>query len=418
MGIWRYAADLAPAVPSALRLTLGEGSTPLEAAPGLARSLGLDALWLKREDRNPTGSHKDRGVAFQVSLARAVAVANGRPLARIALSSSGNAAISAAAYGRLAPIDVVAFVAPDTAPAKLALLREHGAIVVRSPNALTLCQAWCTERDVPNLRPSTDPSAVEGFQTLGWEILTDLAASADGQDAAGVAVFTYVSSATSLVGIGRAFARGSQSGANGAPSLNAVQGLGAASVAGPLDANPPRPGPTSTHETSHAANGHHASVDRPAVSAEGAAPTTGRLGALGARKTRRLGEAHRVVVASGGAGWVITDAQADVADALLRAAGICAAIEGAASLAAAARAAAETGVRRAVVVLTGAARDGDEADSADGADAAADRRSAAMVERSAVPHAAADALPHATSLAQTIGDVDDLVAAHVAAAGR
>ena len=45
---------------------LGEWPTPLEAAPGLARALGLEALWLKREDRSSLqyGGNKLRGLEF------------------------------------------------------------------------------------------------------------------------------------------------------------------------------------------------------------------------------------------------------------------------------------------------------------------------------------------------------------------
>src|SRR5690242_11618354 len=42
--------------------SLGNWPTALEAAPGLARALGLQALWLKREDR--AGGNKVRGLEF------------------------------------------------------------------------------------------------------------------------------------------------------------------------------------------------------------------------------------------------------------------------------------------------------------------------------------------------------------------
>lgn len=377
-------------MPPAFRLTLGEGATPLEWAPELARAVGLEALWLKREDRNPTGSHKDRGVAFQLAAARAAAAAAGATLARIALSSSGNAAISAAAFGRAASVEVVAFVAPDTAAAKIAELRRLGAVVVRTPYAVGLCQAWSAARGVPNLRPSTDPHAVEGFQTLGWEIAAELAGLDPARRPAAEAVFTFVSSATSLVGIGRAFARAQAVvGTAVAPALHAVQGAGAAAVAGPLDARRLPP-----------------SGD----AADGPPPSTGRLGAGGARKTRRLGEAQRLIAAGGGGGWVVTEAEAAAADALLRRVGIAVSIEGAASLAAVGRAAAERGVRRAVVVLTGAERTA--AGAADDDKALGAGRDAAWA---VLPASPADDMPTA---ALTIEDVDAIVASCAAARGE
>jgi len=330
-GIWRYADAFEPRIDPPYRISLGEGHTPLEPAPQLAAALGLTSLWLKREDRNPTGSHKDRGMAFQVSAAIAAAAAGGRALRHVALSSSGNAAIAAAAYGRAAGLGVVAFVAPGTDPGKVRAVRANGAAVVMSPNALTLCEAWCVARSVPNLRPSTDPAAVEGFLTLGWEILSDLRDQAVAPAHMPEALFTFVSSAASFVGIGRAFDRREVAGferAVPAPALHAVQGVGGP-VAAPFDA-------------------------RPAASAL----QPGRVGALGARKTRRLGEAQRRIRGTHGGGWWITDDEAEAADELLRAHGVHAALEAAAALAAARRAAAESGIRTAIVIVTGADRAG------------------------------------------------------------
>ena len=42
--------------------SLGDWPTPLEAHPSLAHAVGLDALWLKREDH--AGGNKVRGLEF------------------------------------------------------------------------------------------------------------------------------------------------------------------------------------------------------------------------------------------------------------------------------------------------------------------------------------------------------------------
>ena len=295
-------------------MSLGEGGTPAEAHPALAAALGLDRLVLKREDASPTGSHKDRGVAFQVSV---LASTKPRPDWLI-ISSSGNAAIATARYGREAGISVAAFVAPRTPPAKLALIAAGGAVVLLADRALTLARDVAAARGWPNLRPSTDSTAPEGFQSLGWELLE--------VEPPVEAVFTFASSATSLVGIGRAWqeALGADRVAS-VPELHVVQGTGAHPVAGEFD-------PREVHDV------------------------RGRVGALGARKTRRVGEAKRLLRAFGGSGWVVTDAEAEAADRLLAEHGIDAALEGAAALAAAARAARERGLRSAAVVITGAKR--------------------------------------------------------------
>lgn len=73
-------------------VSLGEGDTPCLELPRLARELGIRQLSAKHEGMNPTGSHKDRMSAQGVS--RALDVGAGT----VVLASSGNAAVSAAAY--------------------------------------------------------------------------------------------------------------------------------------------------------------------------------------------------------------------------------------------------------------------------------------------------------------------------------
>ena len=50
-------------------ITLGEGGTPLVAAPALAKLVGAEEVYLKVEGMNPTGSFKDRGMTMAVSKA-------------------------------------------------------------------------------------------------------------------------------------------------------------------------------------------------------------------------------------------------------------------------------------------------------------------------------------------------------------
>jgi threonine synthase len=300
------------AVPPERRVTLGEGDTPLVPAPRLAASIGLERLYLKREGLNPTGSHKARGAAFQVPAVAATAA--GR-LAWVTVSSSGNAAVAIAAYARPAGVGVAAFLSAATPAAKLAPLARFGANVFLCATPLHMAEEFAAATGAPNLRPSVHPLAVDGFLSLGWE-LAEARPEAD-------AIFTFVSSGASFVGLGRALDRaGTVVGRHWPAALHAVQGTGGASVA---------------------------AADEP----ERARLPAGTLGELAGRKTRRLGEARRWMAATGGRGWVVTDAEAAAALELLLGHGIDTSLEGAASLAAAGRAAAETGLRSAVVVLTG-----------------------------------------------------------------
>ena len=67
MSIWKYSDDFIPQIENDFQLSVGEGNTPLESFPALATRFNLDNIYLKREDNNPTGSHKDRGLAYHLS---------------------------------------------------------------------------------------------------------------------------------------------------------------------------------------------------------------------------------------------------------------------------------------------------------------------------------------------------------------
>src|SRR5207245_7584792 len=94
-GLWRW-HELLPVHRWESVLYLGEGGTPLQAAPRLRSWLGLTALAVKRESLNPTGSFKARGMAVAVS--RAVELG----ARHLVAPSAGNAGGALAAYAAAA----------------------------------------------------------------------------------------------------------------------------------------------------------------------------------------------------------------------------------------------------------------------------------------------------------------------------
>src|SRR3954471_7782609 len=85
---WHESLPFAPEDPI---VSLGEGSTPLVMAERVSERVGAE-VWLKIEGANPTGSVKDRGMAWAVR----AAVREGAPA--VICASTGNTAASAAAY--------------------------------------------------------------------------------------------------------------------------------------------------------------------------------------------------------------------------------------------------------------------------------------------------------------------------------
>ena len=166
---WR---DRLPVTPRTPALTLGEGDTPLVAAPTLARDIGCAELWLKVEGQNPTGSFKDRGMVVAVAKASEA----GAKLAVCA--STGNTSASAAAYCAAAGI-TCRVVVPEgkVALGKLAQALAHGArIVVLRGNfdtALTAVRALAARGGIALLN-SVNPYRLEGQKTAACEIVESL----------------------------------------------------------------------------------------------------------------------------------------------------------------------------------------------------------------------------------------------------
>ncbi len=123
--LWRYLPLLPVFDPGGFGTPLrAAGWTPLYAPEALAKSLGLEYLWVKDESRNPTASFKDRASAVVVGRAREI----GAEI--VVTASTGNA--GAALAGMSAAVGQKAIIfAPKTAPpAKVAQLLVYGAQVL------------------------------------------------------------------------------------------------------------------------------------------------------------------------------------------------------------------------------------------------------------------------------------------------
>ena len=120
-GVITEYADRLPAHVAERIVTLGEGGTPLVAAPALSDRTGAD-VYVKVEGMNPTGSFKDRGMTTAISAAA------GRGAKAVVCASTGNTSASAAAYATRAGMTCAVLV-PDgkIAMGKLSQAIAHGA---------------------------------------------------------------------------------------------------------------------------------------------------------------------------------------------------------------------------------------------------------------------------------------------------
>lgn len=190
-GIWRFSNLYAEKVPPAFRLNLGDGQTPLIENTRLAREVGLEQLYFKREDENASGSLKGRSLAYQISLL------SSRGQKACVLSTSGNAGIAAARYGAAAGIRVIVLLSPRTERAKLAEMSVFRPLIIVSKRAPRLANYIAAKYKLDNLRPTLDDASLEGFKSIAWE-MDEAGAKFD-------AVFTFVTSGSSFLGMYEAF---------------------------------------------------------------------------------------------------------------------------------------------------------------------------------------------------------------------
>jgi threonine synthase len=157
-------------------ISLGEGSTPLLAAPRLSERLGLDVR-LKWEASNPTGSYKDRGMTVAVSKA----VEQGA--AAVICASTGNTAASAAAYAARAGLPALVLTPKGAVTgAKMAQTRLLGARVLEVRGDFDEALAAARElagRGTHALVNSLNPHRREGQKTAVFEIVEELDGAPD-----------------------------------------------------------------------------------------------------------------------------------------------------------------------------------------------------------------------------------------------
>ena len=155
------------------------GHTPLVGLPRLSPSADV-RLWAKLEDRNPTGSVKDRAALAMVEAAEADGTLT--PGATILEPTSGNTGISLAMAARLKGYRIVCVMPENTSPERTQLLHMWGASIVYSPAAGGSNEAVRVAKEMAVEHPDWvllyqygNPANTEAhYRGTGPEILADL----------------------------------------------------------------------------------------------------------------------------------------------------------------------------------------------------------------------------------------------------
>lgn len=155
------------------------GGTPLVGLPRLSPSEDV-RLWAKLEDRNPTGSIKDRAALAMVEQAEKDGLL--RPGCTILEPTSGNTGISLAMAARLKGYRLVCVMPENTSIERKQILQMWGAEVVSSPAAGGSNEAVRVAKQIAQEHPDWvmlyqygNPANAEAhYRGTGPEILADL----------------------------------------------------------------------------------------------------------------------------------------------------------------------------------------------------------------------------------------------------
>ena len=155
------------------------GGTPLVGLPSLSPGSGV-RLWAKLEERNPTGSVKDRPALFMVEQAEK----EGRlePGSVILEPTSGNTGIALAMIARLRGYRMICVMPENTSAERRQLLEMYGAQIISSPAAGGSNEAVRVARQLAAEHPEwvmlyqygNQANIQSHYETTGPELLADL----------------------------------------------------------------------------------------------------------------------------------------------------------------------------------------------------------------------------------------------------
>jgi [CysO sulfur-carrier protein]-thiocarboxylate-dependent cysteine synthase len=155
------------------------GHTPLVGLPRLSPGPAA-RVWAKLEDRNPTGSVKDRAAFYMVAQAEKDGLL--KPGATLLEPTSGNTGISLAMVAKLRGYRLVCVMPENTSAERRQLLEMYGAEIISSPAAGGSNEAVRVAKELAASHPDwvmlyqygNEANALAHYETTGPEIIGDL----------------------------------------------------------------------------------------------------------------------------------------------------------------------------------------------------------------------------------------------------
>ena len=155
------------------------GNTPLIVLPRLSPAPNV-RLWAKMEDRNPTGSIKDRTAISMINAAEKSGLL--KPGATILEPTSGNTGISLAMASKVRGYKLICVMPENTSPERRQLLEMWGAQIISSPAAGGSNEAVRVAKELAAQNPEWvflyqygNPANTQAhYESTGPEIFKDL----------------------------------------------------------------------------------------------------------------------------------------------------------------------------------------------------------------------------------------------------
>jgi len=194
-GLERY-LDFLPLREINPNFSLGEGNTALLNLNRIQKKLNLSFILAKNETTNPTHSFKDRGSVIAIQKAVSVGIE------RIGTVSTGNMAVSTAAYGARVGLKTYVLLKADIPQTKLlsTALYDPILVTVQGDYGRLFRQSYFLGQKLKiYFMNSVDPFRVEGYKVTGYEIYLQLKRQAPQY------IFVPMSSGGHLIGLMRAF---------------------------------------------------------------------------------------------------------------------------------------------------------------------------------------------------------------------
>lgn len=172
-------------------VTLGETETPL-----LPLVIEGSRFYLKMEDRQPTGSFKDRGAKRLIGELAYLGIE------RVAIDSAGNAGAAVAAYAAAAGMACRVYVPDDISAERVRQITAYGAEVVRVPNGRMNAGSTLRAELGSDYYASHvyNPLFADGIKSMAYEIYHQLG------DAVPDYIFVPIGNGSLLLGLYQGFA--------------------------------------------------------------------------------------------------------------------------------------------------------------------------------------------------------------------